>query len=217
MKTSSAKQKARRLQNATAEQFLDAFPDFTPADIHPAIMGESGIDIHLSQEARLKIPFGIECKAQEALSIWAALEQAEKNAAKEHLWGCLVFKRNGSETYAALRLENLLVLLRNAQTKNTGGPSMKGVSRRKLLGRYRDELGFDPAWLCRIEKGPLEGKGCGIKAQKDLISVMHRLKQAGAIRRDHLTARRVALWSPGPEYAKWRDAAKTFEVTDGQQ
>ena len=58
--------------------------------------------------ARELFPFGIECKAQETLNIWQALEQARINAEKEKLMPLLVFKRNRSDIYVCLRLADFL-------------------------------------------------------------------------------------------------------------
>jgi hypothetical protein len=55
-------------------------------------------------------PFSIEVKVQEALNIWAALTQAQDNAG-EHI-PLLCFRRNKTEMYAALKLDDLIKLLR---------------------------------------------------------------------------------------------------------
>lgn len=72
-------------------------------------MGQSGVDVQLSPAARKIYPFSIECKAQEALSIWSALQQAEDN--KGNHTPLLAFKRNRSEIYVALKLEDFLNIL----------------------------------------------------------------------------------------------------------
>lgn len=69
-------------------------------------MGASGVDIQLSPAARKVYPFSIEVKCQEALNIWAALEQAEEN--KGSHTPLLCFKRNRTEIYVALKLEDFL-------------------------------------------------------------------------------------------------------------
>jgi hypothetical protein len=109
--TKSRKAKARTLQNAIAIDICTAFPVLGNADVHPAIMGQSGIDICLSSRARDLFPYAIECKNQESLNIWAAISQAEVNAEKERLIPLLVFKRARSEVYAVLRWSELLALL----------------------------------------------------------------------------------------------------------
>ena len=110
MKTRSAKAKGRRLQDSVRKLLLENFPQLEDDDIKTAIMGESGEDIHLSPAARKLIPYSIECKNQEALSIWAALKQAEENS---DVWAPMViFKRNRSKTYAVLEIDKLLELLK---------------------------------------------------------------------------------------------------------
>lgn len=110
--TKSRKVKARALQNAVAEDLRANLPPLGSADISPAVMGSAGMDILLSTRAREMFPFAIECKAQEALNIWDALKQCQTNAEKERLIPLLVFKRARSETYAVLRWEDLLGLIR---------------------------------------------------------------------------------------------------------
>lgn len=106
----SRKAKGRRLQNTVSELLLERHNDLEPDDIRGAIMGESGEDIKMSPLARRKIPLSIECKAQERLSIWSALNQAEENV-KEGTKPAVVFKRNYSKTYIAMEFEDFLDLL----------------------------------------------------------------------------------------------------------
>ena len=72
-------------------------------------MGDSGEDILLSPAARRLFPFSVECKNQEKLNIWSALEQREDNS-NNHI-PLVVFKRNRSKTYAVLEFDSLLKLL----------------------------------------------------------------------------------------------------------
>jgi hypothetical protein len=108
---SSRKAKSRNLQNAIAQSLLKKFPQFDSNDIKPAIMGQSGIDIHLSNPVRKLFPFAIECKNQESLSIWAALEQCEENGRLEKLTPMLIFKRNRSDIYVTLKFEDFIKLV----------------------------------------------------------------------------------------------------------
>jgi hypothetical protein len=107
----SRKGKARALQNPVASIIRSSFSVLDGNDVSPAIMGQSGIDIHLSNHARQFFPFGIECKNQESLNIWQALEQARVNAEKEKLIPLLVFKRNRSEIYVCLRFADFMGLV----------------------------------------------------------------------------------------------------------
>lgn len=78
-----------------------------PEDVKPAVMGESGADIKLSASAKEVFPFSLECKNQERLNIWQALEQAEGNSGF-NLYPAVIFKRNHSEIYIAMEFEDFL-------------------------------------------------------------------------------------------------------------
>jgi hypothetical protein len=110
MLTKSCKAKARRLQDQICDDLKDAFR-LSDADIRPAIMGERGCDVHLSEAARKLVPFALEAKATESLQIWASIKQAEDNATKEKLRPALVFKRNRSKMYVCLGWQDFLLLL----------------------------------------------------------------------------------------------------------
>jgi len=71
-------------------------------------MGAGGCDISLSLAARKKFPFGVECKFQEKLNLWAAIRQAESNAGDEGLIPLVALKRSRSDTYIVLRIEDFL-------------------------------------------------------------------------------------------------------------
>lgn len=108
MRPQSAKAKGRNLQKSVRDELLKRAPSLTENDIRSTSMGASGVDIQMS-EAALKIyPFAIECKNQENIQIWAALNQAEENRGKHT--PLLIFKRNRSTTYVALTLEDFLNL-----------------------------------------------------------------------------------------------------------
>ena len=74
-----------------------------------AVMGESGEDIILSPAARDLIPFSFECKNQERLNIWESLSQSEENSG-DYI-PAVVFKRNRSNTFIALDLEEFLKII----------------------------------------------------------------------------------------------------------
>jgi hypothetical protein len=110
VKSRSAKNKGKRLQNTVRDVLLETFNTLEPDDIKSAIMGDSGEDIQLSPAARKLIPYSIECKNQEKLNIWGALEQAEKNSGDSN--PVLIFKRNRSKTYAVLEIEDFIKLIK---------------------------------------------------------------------------------------------------------
>jgi hypothetical protein len=108
MNIRTAKARGRRLQDYVAQMIQVNF-GISVSDARPAIMGENGMDIKLSTAARMQFPFAVECKNQEKLSIWKALEQSEKNS--EGLAPLLVFKRNHSKVYVALDFETFIGIL----------------------------------------------------------------------------------------------------------
>jgi|TARA_B110000908_G_C10268015_1_gene466769 hypothetical protein len=110
MKTSSAKAKGRRLQQKVATLLVESFEELQPDDIRSTGMGQSGEDIQLSPLARTKIPYSFECKNQERLNIWAAIEQAEANASEYA--PAIVFTRNRTKTYVAIPLEEFVDLIK---------------------------------------------------------------------------------------------------------
>jgi hypothetical protein len=109
MKSRSAKNKGKRLQNNVRDLLLETFNQLEPDDIKSAIMGESGEDIKLSPAARRLIPYSFECKNQEALNIWKSLEQAEENSGDYD--PVLIFKRNRTKTYAVINIEKFIELI----------------------------------------------------------------------------------------------------------
>ena len=109
MKSRSAKNKGKRLQNNIRDLILEKFQQLEEDDVRSITMGDSGEDILLSPAARKLFPFSVECKNQEKLNIWSSLEQTETNAGKHT--PLLIFKRNRSKTYAVLQLDDLMEML----------------------------------------------------------------------------------------------------------
>ena len=110
MKTRSAKNKGKRLQNDVRDLILETFTELEPDDVRSTTMGDSGEDILLSPAARKLFPFSVECKNQEKLNIWSSLEQAESNGEKGT--PVLVFKRNRSKTYAVIEFKEFVDLIK---------------------------------------------------------------------------------------------------------
>lgn len=113
----SRKSKGRRFQQQVIKMLIDAL-EIDPADIENRSMGCNGEDVILSNAARKKFPFSIECKNTEKLNIWSALEQATANSVEYP--PIVLFRRNRSKAYACLELETLLDLMReiNEQQHN---------------------------------------------------------------------------------------------------
>ena len=114
MKTSSAKAKGRRPLKRFRELLLKWLP-LEPGDITVTPSGVTGVDLQLSPEALRYIPYGVEGKAEEALSIWGALRQAESHCKGLSLRRpLLVFTRNRTPLYVALEAEEFVRLLARA-------------------------------------------------------------------------------------------------------
>jgi hypothetical protein len=109
----SRKQKGRKLQQYIVQKILHSFPTLTERDVRSISMGVPGEDIQLSEVAFNAFPYAVESKAQESLSIWAALEQTETNTRKGI--PLLVFKRNRSKVYCCLDFNNFLKLIQETQ------------------------------------------------------------------------------------------------------
>jgi hypothetical protein len=109
LKTRSAKNKGSRLQKMVAKELRQIYhlPD---EDVKSAIMGENGVDIKLSFDAKQKIPFDFECKNVERISIWKAIEQAKDNAEEGRI-PTVVMKRNNWEPYVVISWKHFKELL----------------------------------------------------------------------------------------------------------
>ena len=106
MKTQSAKAKGRRLQQLVVSKLLEKFPELSEDDIRSTSMGAQGEDVQLSARARENIPFSFECKNQERLNVWEAIEQSKSNC-KGHT-PLVVMKKNKSEPHVILSLDDFL-------------------------------------------------------------------------------------------------------------
>ena len=111
MKTQSAKAKGRRLQQLVVSKLLEKFPDLSEDDIRSTSMGAQGEDVQLSARARENIPFSFECKNQERLNVWEAIEQSKSNC-KGHT-PLVVMKKNKSEPHVILSLDDFLKVISN--------------------------------------------------------------------------------------------------------
>jgi hypothetical protein len=80
MKTSSAKQKGRKLQQLVRDRLLSAFPQLEQGDVRSVAMGSQGEDIQLSPAARKIMPIAVETKARRGIAVGRWYEQAEEHA-----------------------------------------------------------------------------------------------------------------------------------------
>ena len=107
--TKSRKAKGREFQQKIASRIREVF-NLPDPDAVSTAMGQSGVDIQLSQAAREIFPYAIECKKAETTKIWEWISQAEENGKKTGLHPLLVFSRSRSKIYAVVELEHFLEL-----------------------------------------------------------------------------------------------------------
>lgn len=109
MKTASAKAKGRRLASEFKELILRYFgTKIREDDITVTPSGVTGPDLTYSPALKKIFHYVPECKNQESLQIWKALEQAEQNRGEGT--PILVFRRNHSKTYVVLEVEDFFEL-----------------------------------------------------------------------------------------------------------
>jgi hypothetical protein len=83
MKTSSAKNKGRRLQKWASKLIEDVFM-LDEGDVESRPMGSGGSDVMMSARARKVFPFSVECKNTKKFPSLSALRQSQENK-----WGGL--------------------------------------------------------------------------------------------------------------------------------
>ena len=102
MKTSSAKQKGRKLQQWMRDLLIKKL-DIHPEDLESRSMGSQGEDLIMARAAREKFPLSIECKNQESVNVWKSYEQASENSGEYE--PVLVIKRNKSKPLVVIDAE----------------------------------------------------------------------------------------------------------------
>jgi hypothetical protein len=113
MKTSSAKNKGRRLQNWVKDYLTELF-EFEEGDVKSTSMGVTGEDIQLSPAARKKVPYSIECKSRNKFVIYSMYEQARKNSKTYE--PLLIIKEDRNKPLVVLDAEHFLNLLLTIDT-----------------------------------------------------------------------------------------------------
>lgn len=115
IKSSSAKDKGRRLQKLIAEKIGQLLGVTVGKDepVAPREMSQTGTDVRIVGEYRKKFPFAVECKWQEKWDIPGWIRQAEANVdtEKDYLTWILFMKRNRSKVYAVVEADVLFKLL----------------------------------------------------------------------------------------------------------
>ena len=102
MKTSSAKQKGRLLQQWVRDQLIEEL-GVHPEDVESRSMGAGGEDLIMARAAREKFPYSIECKNVEKLNVWDAYEQAKANSGDYE--PIVVMKKNGKKPVVVVDAE----------------------------------------------------------------------------------------------------------------
>ena len=111
MKTSSAKQKGRLLQQLVQKKLLESFEQFTVNDIKSTSMGAQGVDVQLSQAVLDLLPIQIECKNRAAIAVYKDYEQAQTHGKYEPV---LIIKQNRSKPLAVVDLDYFIQLLKRS-------------------------------------------------------------------------------------------------------
>lgn len=112
MKTKSAKAKGRRLAMEIRELLLKAaLGGLDDADIGITPSGVTGDDLFFSPKGREYYPFSVECKNQERLNIWEAIDQVNKRARPDSI-PVVFFRKNHQRPYIAMDAEIFIQLFR---------------------------------------------------------------------------------------------------------
>ena len=107
----SVKSKGRLRQNLVRDKLRVAHNlCLVDDDIKSQTMGMTGEDIVLSPKARKYIPYSFECKNQERIQLWKAIEQAEANK-KDDCNIAVVIKRNRTKPYVVIDLDHFVDLI----------------------------------------------------------------------------------------------------------
>ncbi len=112
MKTRSAKNKGKLLQNLVRDKILETYPGLHKDDVKSTTMGEGGEDVQLSPAARALFPYSVECKSHKAFAVYKILEQAESHGKYEPL---VVLKANRKEPVVVIKLKEFFSLLEDQE------------------------------------------------------------------------------------------------------
>ena len=110
MKTQSAKQKGRKLQQWVRNLLIEKL-NVHPEDIESRSMGAGGEDLIMARAAREKFPLSIECKNQEKVNVWESYKQAEENS--KDYEPVVVIKRNNSKPLIVIDAEYFVSMFKN--------------------------------------------------------------------------------------------------------
>lgn len=121
MKTSSAKNKGRTLQNEVRDDLREWLRPYglENEDIEGRGMGQNGVDLILTPAARRHFDADIECKNVEKLNVVSVfIEHFKKYAAKPTL-KLLIHRKNRTEAMVTLRWSDFLKVLKELKVSKT--------------------------------------------------------------------------------------------------
>jgi len=114
----SAKSKGRSFEKDILKDIQLSF-GLSDSDISQVAASVNGVDIKLlSDKAYTKFPFSVECKRQEKLNIYDAVEQSIKNKL-DNTYPLVVHKKNHKPTLVTLLWSDFLSILSNKKTEPT--------------------------------------------------------------------------------------------------
>jgi hypothetical protein len=109
----SRKAKGRRLQQDICKKISEVtgLPWGKDTEISSREMGQSGTDVRLIGKALEMFPYSVECKSQESVSIWDAIEQAKSNQKEGTEW-LLFLKRNNVDPIVVMSTDEFFNLIK---------------------------------------------------------------------------------------------------------
>ena len=111
IKTSSAKQKGRALQQFVRDSIIDLLKPYgvVAEDVKSTSMGASGEDVQLSPLAKRLLPVSVECKSHKAMAIYTWWTQCLSNT-KAGERPLLVIKINQKKPLAVMDYQDYIRL-----------------------------------------------------------------------------------------------------------
>ena len=107
MKTQSAKQKGRRLQQWVRDLLIEKL-NVHPEDVNLGRWVLVEKDLIMARAAREKFPYSIECKNQEKVNVWESYSQAVENS--KDYEPVVVIKRNNHKPLVVVDAEYFIGL-----------------------------------------------------------------------------------------------------------
>ena len=98
---------------------LENSQDLTSDDVRSTGMGQTGVDIQLSQAAKKQFPFAIECKNLKSIAVYKFYEQATENAGD--LEPLVVIKQNRAQPLVLVDAKWFFENWRKHENQRSGG------------------------------------------------------------------------------------------------